>query len=147
MFRTINGSNNNLANPQYGQTGENLLRLTPANYADGIAELVDDPNPRTISNVVFDQSQSLLNNRNLSDYIWSWGQFLNHDITLSGVQSGLTAETINIVIPNDDSTFTLGSFIPVTRSVFDETTFVSPSRSVKKGGQDLNLVSWQLLLY
>ena len=106
MFRTINGSNNNLANPQYGQTGENLLRLTPANYADGIAELVDDPNPRTISNVVFDQSQSLLNNRNLSDYIWSWGQFLNHDITLSGVQSGLTAETINIVIPNDDSTFT-----------------------------------------
>ena len=126
MFRTINGSNNNLANPQYGQTGENLLRLTPANYADGIAELVDDPNPRTISNVVFDQSQSLLNNRNLSDYIWSWGQFLNHDITLSGVQSGLTAETINIVIPNDDSTFTLGSFIPVTRSVFDETTGTSP---------------------
>ena len=121
-FRTIDGSNNNLDNIEYGQTGENLLRLTPASYADGIQELADGPNPRVISNVVFSQSESILNNRNLSDYVWLWGQFLDHDVTLSELQSGPTAETINIFIPEDDTNFTPRSFIPVTRSLFDETT-------------------------
>ncbi len=121
-FRTIDGSNNNLDNIEYGQTGENLLRLTPAEYADGIQQLADGPNPRVISNTVFNQSESILNNRNLSDYTWLWGQFLDHDITLSELQSGPTAETINIFIPNNDATFIRGSFIPVTRSVFDENT-------------------------
>ncbi len=124
-FRTIDGSNNNLDNVEYGQTGENLLRLTPAEYADGIQQLADGPNPRVISNTVFNQSESILNNRNLSDYTWLWGQFLDHDITLSELQSGETAETINIFIPEDDTTFTPGSFIPVTRSLFDETTVTS----------------------
>ena len=124
-FRTIDGSNNNLDRLEYGQTGENLLRLTPASYADGIQELADGPNPRVISNVVFNQSESILNNRNLSDYVWLWGQFIDHDVTLSELQSGPTAETVNIFIPNDDATFTPGSFIPVTRSLFDENTGTS----------------------
>jgi len=124
-FRTIDGSNNNLENIEYGQTGENLLRLTPANYADGIQELANGPNPRVISNVVFNQSESILNNRNLSDYVWLWGQFLDHDVTLSELQSGDTAETINILIPEDDTNFTPGSYIPVTRSLFDQTTGTS----------------------
>ncbi|MGD1804161.1 peroxidase family protein [Dapis sp. BLCC M126] len=124
-FRTIDGSNNNLDNIEYGQTGENLLRLTPANYADGIQELADGPNPRVISNTIFNQSESILNNRNLSDYTWLWGQFLDHDVTLSELQSGNTAETINVFIPNGDATFTPDSFIPVTRSLFDETTGTS----------------------
>ncbi|MDY6803695.1 MAG: peroxidase family protein [Cyanobacteriota bacterium] len=124
-FRTIGGSNNNFDNLEYGQTGENLLRLTPASYADGIQELADGPNPRVISNVVFNQSESILNNRNLSDYVWLWGQFIDHDVTLSELQSGPTAETVNIFIPNDDVAFTPGSFIPVTRSLFDENTGTS----------------------
>ncbi len=124
-FRTIDGSNNNLDNLEYGQTGENLLRLTPANYADGIQELADGPKPRVISNTVFNQSESILNNRNLSDYVWLWGQFLDHDITLSELQSGSKAESINILIPDGDTTFTSDSFIPVTRSLFDQTTGTS----------------------
>ncbi|MEM1171446.1 MAG: peroxidase family protein [Cyanobacteria bacterium P01_H01_bin.35] len=126
-FRTIDGSNNNPYNIEYGQTGENLLRLTPANYADGIQELANGPEPRVISNVVFNQSESILNNRNLSDYVWLWGQFLDHDVTLSELQSGPGAERINIVIPDGDTNFTPGSFIPVTRSLFDETTGTDPS--------------------
>ncbi|NES77307.1 MULTISPECIES: peroxidase family protein [Okeania] len=121
-FRTFDGSNNNLDHPQYGGTGENLLRLAPANYEDGISELVDGPNARFISNTVFNQSESILNPRNLSDYTWLWGQFLDHDITLSELQSGPTAETISIPIPNDDPVFVKGSLIPVTRSLFDENT-------------------------
>ncbi|MGD1702942.1 peroxidase family protein [Dapis sp. BLCC M229] len=125
-FRTIDGSNNNLNNPKYGEVGENLLRLTPASYADGIEQLANGPNPREISNAVFSQSESILNARNLSDYTWLWGQFLDHDVTLSELQ-GRTEETINIVIPDDDEVFAPGSVIPVTRSLFDETTGTDPS--------------------
>lgn len=121
-FRTFDGSNNNLDHLQYGETGENLLRLAPANYGDGIDKLTDGPNARIISNTVFNQSESILDPRNLSDYTWLWGQFLDHDITLSELQSGPTAETINISIPNDDPVLAPGSFIPVTRSLFDENT-------------------------
>ncbi|MDJ0553679.1 MAG: peroxidase family protein [Microcoleaceae cyanobacterium MO_207.B10] len=124
-FRTIDGSNNNLDQVEYGKTGENLLRLTPVSYADGIEELADGLNPREISNAVFTQSESILNARNLSDYTWLWGQFLDHDVTLSELQSGETAETINIFIPGDDEIFAPGSFIPVTRSLFDENTGTS----------------------
>lgn len=126
-FRTFDGSNNNLDNPQYGETGENLLRLAPANYGDGIDQLVDGPNARIISNTVFNQSESILDSRNLSDYTWLWGQFLDHDVTLSELQSRDTGETIGIAIPNDDPIFAPDSFIPVTRSLFDENTGTDPT--------------------
>ncbi|NET46226.1 peroxidase family protein [Okeania sp. SIO2B3] len=125
-FRTFDGSNNNFDNPQYGETGENLLRLAPANYGDGISELIDGPNARVISNTVFNQSESILDPRNLSDYTWLWGQFIDHDVTLSELQDE-TEETINIAIPNDDPFFAQGSSIPVTRSLFDVTTGTDPT--------------------
>ncbi|WP_293150568.1 peroxidase family protein, partial [Okeania sp. SIO2C9] len=123
-FREINGSNNNQNNPEYGQTGENLLRFTPAAYADGIEQLANpnNPNPRNISNILFDQQESIPDPRNLSDYVWAWGQFVDHDITLTHLQSGNNAESANIFIPQGDSVYTPGSFIPVTRSLFDENT-------------------------
>ncbi|NES64741.1 MAG: peroxiredoxin [Okeania sp. SIO2D1] len=130
-FRTFDGSYNNLDNLQYGETGENLLRLAPANYKDSISELIDGPNARVISNTVFNQSESILDPRNLSDYTWLWGQFLDHDVTLSEVQSRDTGETISITIPNDDPVFgsdsDSDSFIPVTRSLFDENTGTDPT--------------------
>ncbi|NER03123.1 MAG: peroxiredoxin [Okeania sp. SIO3C4] len=125
-FRTFDGNNNNLDNPQYGETGENLLRLAPANYEDGIDQLIDGQNARVISNTVFNQPESILDYRNLSDYTWLWGQFIDHDVTLSELQSP-TEETINIAIPNDDPIFAPNSFIPVTRSLFDENTGTDPT--------------------
>ena len=123
-FRTIDGSNNNQNNPEYGQTDEHLLRFTPVAYADGIEALANPnaPNPRTISNTVFNQSESTPDPRNLSDYGWAWGQFIDHDITLTEPQSGNDAESANIIIPQGDTVYTPGSFIPVTRSLFDEDT-------------------------
>ncbi|NEO57352.1 MAG: peroxiredoxin [Okeania sp. SIO3B5] len=126
-FRTFDGSNNNLDNSQYGETGENLFRLAPANYGDGINQLVDGPNARVISNTVFNQSESILDSRNLSDYTWLWGQFIDHDITLSELQSRDTGEIISIPIPNDDPIFAPDSFIPVTRSLFDQNTGTDPT--------------------
>jgi peroxidase len=36
-FRSINGTENNLANPEWGSTGEQELRVAPAEYAGGIS--------------------------------------------------------------------------------------------------------------
>ncbi len=80
--RTIDGTKNNPRNTEWGSTGEPLLRLTTADYADGQSEPAgaDRVSPREISNLVFDQTASFLNERGLSDLVWQWGQFLDHDI-------------------------------------------------------------------
>ena len=67
-YRTFDGSGNNLANPTYGQSGETLARLAPANYFDGISTIDPSlPNPRDISNVIFDQTVSSPDQRGLSE--------------------------------------------------------------------------------
>ncbi|MGK7918499.1 MAG: peroxidase family protein, partial [Trichodesmium sp.] len=128
-FRTFDGSNNNQNNPEYGKIGQNLLRFTPVAYADGIETLANPngPNPRTISNTVFNQQESIPDPRNLSDYVWGWGQFIDHDIDHTLLQSGEDAEPANIISPQGDIIYTSDSFIPVTRSVFDTETGTNPS--------------------
>ena len=36
-FRSIDGTGNNLLHPEWGSTDEQLLRVAPAAYSDGIA--------------------------------------------------------------------------------------------------------------
>ncbi len=95
-FRTINGSNNQ---PQdLGKTGSRLIRLLEPAFEDGysrprgIKENQPNnpfigpsslPNPRKISNAVSAQFKSVPNSLNVSDWIWQWGQFLDHDLDLN----------------------------------------------------------------
>ena len=128
-FRNIDGSGNNLNNASFGQAHENEIRQAPANYADGISASgnPNGPNPREISNAVFNQLGSIPDQRGLSDYVWMWGQFIDHDLSLAPVQSGDDAEQMNIEIPTGDLVYTPGSMIPFGRSIFDETTGTDPS--------------------
>jgi hypothetical protein len=48
--------------------------------------------------------------------IWAWGQFLDHNITITRNQSGSSPETLPITTPLDDAY--PGYTIPFTRSVF-----------------------------
>lgn len=90
-IRTYDGSNNNLLKPEWGATHTQLRRIAPADYGDGISAPAgaNRLNPRKISNTLFSQVDSngdplLINDQlNLSDYTWVFGQFLDHDITLS----------------------------------------------------------------
>ncbi len=68
-----------------GSAESNFLRKTPAAYADGMATPVDDrPNARTISNRLASQGDRvLINDRDLSAFVYAWGQFLDHDIDLT----------------------------------------------------------------
>lgn len=122
-YRSIDGSGNNLANPTWGQAHTPLLRTTTVRYSDnvGIPDTTDRPSPREVSNaVVATAIEPIENDRNLSDYVWAWGQFLDHDLSLSATSS---AEPFPVIVPSGDPYFdplaTGTKIIPLSRSTYD----------------------------
>lgn len=127
-FRAINGYGNNLSNPEWGMAGGEIFRASPANYADGIGSLNEatKPNPRVVSNVIFAQGEEqILDKFSLSDYVWAFGQFLDHDIT----EVGNGDEVINITIPDNDQVFIPGTNIRLKRSAVRAGTGVTSARN------------------
>jgi hypothetical protein len=122
QFRSFNGTCNNLQNPLFGSTGIELLRNSTIDYADNISEPsgYDRPNPRLISNILANQKDDVLNKYNASDFIWQWGQFLDHDIDLTGADPSY--EYFNVIVPAGDPFFdpleTGVQVIPLTRSLY-----------------------------
>jgi Animal haem peroxidase len=81
--RTLDGSCNNLANSQWGRTNTAYLRVAAANYADGIARPVGGPEPRYVSNRVFnDSAQNLFSENGVTQWGFAWGQFMDHTFGL-----------------------------------------------------------------
>ncbi|MCA9079730.1 MAG: peroxidase [Planctomycetaceae bacterium] len=121
---SIDGTGNNLLNPDWGSTNEELLRLTTAEYTDGVSSPAgaDRPSARVISNEIAAQTESIVNDRYLTDYIWVWGQFLDHDIDLTGGAD--PAEAFPIDVPTGDQFFdpfsTGTATIDLSRSVYVE---------------------------
>ena len=121
-FRTIDGANNNTAQPEWGSADIDLLRLTYADYEDGTEQPAgrNRPSARTISNAVAVQRGSRPNSVRASDFVWQWGQFLDHDISLTAVMD--PPEPFDIPVPQGDPFFDpLGTgrkVIPLNRSFF-----------------------------
>ncbi|QDT36948.1 peroxidase family protein [Stratiformator vulcanicus] len=121
---TINGIGNNLNNPDWGSTETELLRNTEAEYTDGTSSPAGDdrPSARVISNTVGDQESDATNDRYLTDYVWIWGQFIDHDIDLT--EGASPAEEFNIDVPQGDPLFdpngTGTQQIPLDRSIYEE---------------------------
>lgn len=125
-IRSIDGIGNNIDNPQVGAKGDVQVRLTPPYYLDGIGEPVvtvenGKPNPREISNRLFDQDDLLNDRLNLSDFAWVFGQFIDHDITLT---ENSEETMFNIVVPSDDEVFAPNSVMPMSRHEYVEGTGV-----------------------
>lgn len=130
LFRSIDGTGNNLANPEWGSTNEQLLRIASAAYTDGISSPAgaDRPGARDISNALIAHvNEATPNDRNLTAYIYVWGQFLDHDLDLTDAAS--PREAFNITVPAGDPIFdptgTGTQIIPLNRSIFDVTTGIS----------------------
>lgn len=121
-YRSINGSGNNIANPTWGLAGSTLLRLTAPNYTDGMSTIdASLPNARVASNELATQSTSVPDARNLSEWTWVWGQFIDHDIDHTPNASAAINGTLPIAIPSVDPVFgsmPAGSQINMTRSNF-----------------------------
>lgn len=126
--RTFDGAGNNLANPDWGAAHSNLVRETTIAYDDLISSPagVNRPNPRTISNVLFAQNGQVDDPLSLSNYIWVFGQFIDHDIDLT---PGHATEFAMVDIPAGDPVFdptnTGIMVIPMKRSEYDPSTGTS----------------------
>lgn len=130
-IRKIDGTENNESFPEIGSTNERLARLANPDYADFFKSLAGPtrPSARLVSNDVADQAgMSIPNTFGTSDFIWQWGQFLDHDIDLTGgfFDTDPDAALANIAVPTGDPFFdpmsTGTQEIPFSRSRFDPTT-------------------------
>jgi peroxidase len=104
-IRTIDGLGNNTERPEWGSSGVPFLRLAGNDYADGLSvpSGATRLSPREISNLCAAQETSIPNNQNASDYVWQWGQFLDHDIDETPVAA--PAEEFDIRVPAGDPYF------------------------------------------
>ena len=130
-YEPINGSGNNIANLTWGAAGSDLLRLSPAAYADGVSfpNLPSDLSAREISNLVNSQTDpndtstelNTTDGNNLSDFGYAFGQFIDHDMDLTpdGGDSFPIAVSATDPIGPDA--------LPFTRSQYDPTTGTSTS--------------------
>ena len=79
---------------------------------------------REVSNLVFSQEEANVNDRGLTALVWQWGQFIDHDITLTNAAD--PAEEFAIDVPTGDPSFDpTGSgtvTIGLTRSDYDPLT-------------------------
>ncbi len=118
--RSFDGTGNNVANPQWGSAGTNFGRMAPVAYVDQISvpDVGGRPNPRSVSVELFQQQASRPNSRQLSGYVYAFGQLLSHDMqhTISG------QELVGFTIPSNDDMFFPGQTFPLTRSLFDTAT-------------------------
>lgn len=102
--RSIDGTGNNRENPEWGAAVTPFVRLvTPAYGPDNAPAGDDRPSARSISNVVVAQSESMPNAGGLSDFVWQWGQFLDHDIDETPIIVPL--EPFPIAVPLGDPWF------------------------------------------
>ena len=116
-FRSYDGTNNN-NDPQksdWGATYIPLFRELPPEFGPGDPKNAiggtTRPSPRQISNAVVDEPVTTFNARGLSAFVYVWGQFIDHDMTLTPTD---TIEYVPIQLPSDEKVFTLA--IPFFRS-------------------------------
>lgn len=143
-YRTIDAFENNPIDPFFGVPESHLLRLSYADYGDGIDaprgveyDITDNdifeieyqdylPSARVISNLVHDQENyDIPSARGLNQLFFQFGQFLSHDTGLSEPKSGFVSDEVegtvgneefDIEVPEDDPDFTADE-ISLSRTV------------------------------
>lgn len=125
--RSIDGRGNNLGTPEMGAAATTLRRSVEPAYSDGISQLAgaNRLNPRLISNIVNSHPQEpVINDTRATDFLWQWGQFLDHDIDLT--DGTYPPEPADVPIPLGDPQFdpegTGVVFMPFNRSIYDQNT-------------------------
>ena len=117
--RSVDGSGNNLTHGTWGQTNELLIRNAPEAYSAGNGLARDTgPNVRSVSNAIVAQDTSITSSFGLSNMVWVWGQFVDHDLDLT--TGGAEFEPIAVLDAGDP--FGQGNIIPFSRSTNDSGT-------------------------
>lgn len=129
-YRSIDGHDNNLGNPDWGAAHGPIRVVTSLAFSDGfqMPAGLTRPNPRHISNQLFQQNGEFMPDpMALSDYIWVFGQFIDHDITL--IHENFS-EPMPIRVPPGDPHFdpfgTGNAIIPMVRNTIVEGSGTGP---------------------
>lgn len=132
----LNGVGNNVAHPEWGATSQDLIRVAPAAYGDGVSTPAgaNRPSAREISNALAAQ-QTLTNgdlaldDRYMTAFVYAWGQFIDHDLDLTNGATGAQAQPFNVQVPKGDPYFdpagTGTKLIYLNRSEYDPATGTS----------------------
>ncbi len=138
-YEPIDGVGNNINHPSWGSAGSDLIRLAPAAYADGIDSpaLPNDLSARAISNIINNQadpndsSQDIqtVDQNSLSDFGYSFGQFMDHDMDLS--QDGTVSDPIPVAA-NDPIGAGSGAPLAFDRSQTDPLTGTSTANPAQQ---------------
>ena len=164
-IRLIDETNNNLSDFTLGTAGTDLLRQSPADYKPNVAPVGSPPNgdglntpsltygaptfiagPRLVSNTVSNQATTLfgstdintVDQNGLSDFGYTWGQFIDHDMDLTPTQDTPAPPTDPAFNKDGPNGFPIpvdpvhagdpiGS-LAFTRSIFDPTTGITTPR-------------------
>ena len=99
-YRTADGTCNNLHNPYLGASSEPLNRVLPAKYYDteGLNDPIGTPTLANVPNIpatfkvvrefIIQQDHPSKNNHFFSHALMQFGQFLDHDLSLSPESQG-----------------------------------------------------------
>ena len=111
-FYSVDGTGNNIAHPTWGAAGTTLMRLAPAKYGDGISTPAgaSRPSARVVSNALSAQTADEENARHMSDFVYVWGQFLDHDIDpfMKAAASG-NAQEVDLHVVDEVRNFLFGA--------------------------------------
>eukprot|EP00457_Paulinella_chromatophora_P001114 gb/GEZN01001116.1/.p1 GENE.gb/GEZN01001116.1/~~gb/GEZN01001116.1/.p1 ORF type:complete len:597 (-),score=45.00 gb/GEZN01001116.1/:293-2083(-) len=139
--RSFDGSNNSEKDTKCGAENTVFTRLVRNSYPDGRGDkspseaFQERPNPRDVSRILFSQPTTIAKNRyGLSSMVWQWGQFIDHDITLTPEEQRTpTGDMVDI--SNQDTGLKVKSYCPqgsdISIKVNPGDFFLDP---LKKGG-------------
>jgi len=136
LFRSIDGAGNNPGHPNWGRANTELMRMMSMDYGDGVATPAGDTRPsvRLISNETCAAKESVINALPITDFVWQWGQFIDHDIDLTGAAQ--PAEPFDIPVPMGDPDFdpfmTGTQVIPMDRSLYMPHALNDPRQQVNE---------------
>lgn len=126
---SLDGKGNNASHNLWGSAGIDLMRWTHAAYGDAISTPAGAgrPSARLVSNTVADSPTSLANDRKMSDWVYGWGQFIDHDLDLSTTGDAAFDVAVPVGDPYFDPKATGTAVIYLNRSIYDSTTgFAEP---------------------
>jgi len=85
-FRSFSGVGNNLTNTNWGAANTSFLTAPGASTSGTVLERNDGPSARDVSTTM--DGPGAVGDQGMSSMFWAWGQFIDHDITLTEENKG-----------------------------------------------------------